>query len=826
MKTPALIGRVRPPLQRGFNIFAATILVALSFSAFAQVPAIPGLPGQAKEPQPQAAKPLSDKEFLERIRSQLDQDRTALARLDAPGGLAEGAPAGTDPRELQDRRWSTAIIVRSLEQQIDDLAKLAEARTRRAASETALKAWSGFDNPAPYSILLVDELRDQQLAVETSLTALESRQKVIQQFNERILDNLRQAETQLRQLEEATEKPRGTAEADRLAWQRDLARLQVRADQTILSGLESTRQYIEEEIADAKLRIELLKKQRETAAARFQFKPEDLDRIHAALDAERRDTDRETARAEQEYARRRQAADSGRQALESTRKRLAAARPASAQRVADELEPLEQAANLLAEQAETAGSVLENLRQSGDTIRIRQALWEARYRAYHEATAATRLDATQAVRRTQAYLGSLKKYLAQQVAVLEARMKDVEIRLSREPGESEDKLLRGLQKTYVERAAGFRRTSAVLDTTDLLADRMLKEFEEKLDEQSLTDRAQDKWVETGRAIKAAWTYELIAVDDTIQVDGRTITGTRSVTVGKVLIAVALFLTGVAASIYLARYGERVAVKRFGRQPAQARIVRRWVLVLALTILFFTVLAWVKIPLTIFAFLGGAVAIGLGFGTQTMLKNLISGLMILGERPFRPGDVLQVGNVSGVVTNIGLRASILRDVNGIETIIPNSIFIEQNLTNWTLTSSKVRFGVKVGVAYGSPVRLVTQLLAEVADRHGKILKDPKPEVLFEDFATESMVFGVYYWLELASDVVSRQVASDVRRMIETAFSESGIQMPGPAKEVAPANIAPPATPIAPDVGKAPSPVPSPQAAKPPEPARADPTRLPG
>ncbi|MGB0128202.1 MAG: mechanosensitive ion channel domain-containing protein [Rhodocyclaceae bacterium] len=783
MKIPALTGRQGRQAPHGFTVFAALVLVGLSLSVFAQVPGLPGLPGQTKEPQAQAAKPPSEKEFLERVQSQLNEDRATLERLDAPGGIAEGAPAATDPRELQDRRWSTAIIVRSLEQQIDDLAKLAEARKRRSASEAALKAWSGFDTPAPYSILLVDALRDQQLSAETALTALESREKVIQQFNERIVDNLKQAETQLRQLDEATEKPKGTAEAERLAWRRDLARLQVRADQTILSGLESTRQYIEEEISDAKLRIALLKKKRDVASARFHFKADDLERIHAALDAERRDTDRETALAEQEYARRRQAADSGRQALDATRKRLAAARPASTQRIAEELQPLERAADLLAEQSETAGSVLENLRQSGDTIRIRQALWEARFRAYGEPTAATRLDAIQAVRRTQAYLGSLKKYLAQQVAVLDARMKDVDIRLSREPEETEEKHLRSLQKTFVDRAAGFRRTSAVLDATDLLAERMLAEFDEKRDQQSLKDRAEDQWIIAGRTLRAVWNYELLAVEDTIQVDGRTITGTRSVTVGKVCIAIVLFLIGVAASLYLARYGERVAVRRFGKEAAQARTVRRWVLVLALILLFFAILAWVKIPLTIFAFLGGAVAIGVGFGMQNMLKNLISGLMILGERPFRPGDVLQVASVSGTVTNIGLRASTLRDVNGIETIIPNSTFIEQNLTNWTLTSAKVRFGVKVGVAYGSPVRLVTQLLNEVVDRHGKILKDPKPEILFEDFGPDSLMFGVYYWLNLASsDVASRQVASDVRRMIETRFSESGIALPFPQRDV--------------------------------------------
>jgi len=168
--------------------------------------------------------------------------------------------------------------------------------------------------------------------------------------------------------------------------------------------------------------------------------------------------------------------------------------------------------------------------------------------------------------------------------------------------------------------------------------------------------------------------------------------------------------------------------------------------------------------------------------QTLLKNLISGLMVLGEQPFRIGDLVEVGGVRGNVTNIGLRASTITDVNGIETIIPNSTFIEQNLTNWTLTTGRVRFNVKVGVAYGSPVRAVTQLLEEIAGRHGKVLKQPAPEVLFEDFASDALIFSVYYWLDVGAGSVSRQVASDLRAMIEGSFSAQGIVIAYPQRDV--------------------------------------------
>ena len=113
---------------------------------------------------------------------------------------------------------------------------------------------------------------------------------------------------------------------------------------------------------------------------------------------------------------------------------------------------------------------------------------------------------------------------------------------------------------------------------------------------------------------------------------------------------------------------------------------------------------------------------------------------------------------------------------------NSTFIEQNLTNWTYTSGRVRFNVKVGVAYGSPVRVVTQLLEEIAGRHGKVLKNPPPEVLFEDFGADALMFTLYYWLDVRAGTPARQVASDLRAMIEAGFSAQGIAIPYPQRDV--------------------------------------------
>ena len=122
-----------------------------------------------------------------------------------------------------------------------------------------------------------------------------------------------------------------------------------------------------------------------------------------------------------------------------------------------------------------------------------------------------------------------------------------------------------------------------------------------------------------------WDFELFAVQDNIEVDGQVISGKRSVTVDKVVTALAILIVGYWFAVRLARLVEGHSVTRLGIDASLARIARRWILFLEVMLLVVLSMMVVKIPLTIFAFMGGALAIGAGFGMQNMLKNLISGL---------------------------------------------------------------------------------------------------------------------------------------------------------------------------------------------------------
>ena len=120
-------------------------------------------------------------------------------------------------------------------------------------------------------------------------------------------------------------------------------------------------------------------------------------------------------------------------------------------------------------------------------------------------------------------------------------------------------------------------------------------------------------------------------------------------------------------------------------------------------------------------------------------------------------------------------------DGTDTLIPNSALLENNLTNWTYTNRTVRFTITVGVAYGSDTRRVAQVLTDIAKRHGRVEKNPEPQVFFTNFGASSLDFELRFWVDVV-EVNSGQVASDLRQMIAGAFNEHGLSMPFPQQDV--------------------------------------------
>jgi small-conductance mechanosensitive channel len=191
---------------------------------------------------------------------------------------------------------------------------------------------------------------------------------------------------------------------------------------------------------------------------------------------------------------------------------------------------------------------------------------------------------------------------------------------------------------------------------------------------------------------------------------------------------------------------------------------------------------VNIPLTIFTFLGGAIAIGVGFGAQNLINNFISGFIIMAEQPIKIGDLIDIEGNFAIVEEIGARCTRIRTGANIHILVPNSSFLEKNIVNWTHSDKEIRAQVTAGVIYGSPVREVERIMLQVANEHKKVKKKPEPFVLFNDFGDNSLIFDLYFWISMTRIMDRRTIESDIRFHIDELFRKAGIVIAFPQRDI--------------------------------------------
>jgi small-conductance mechanosensitive channel len=185
-----------------------------------------------------------------------------------------------------------------------------------------------------------------------------------------------------------------------------------------------------------------------------------------------------------------------------------------------------------------------------------------------------------------------------------------------------------------------------------------------------------------------------------------------------------------------------------------------------------------VDLTRVTILAGAFGVGIGFGLQNVVNNFVSGLIMLFERPVKLGDTVQVADVTGTVERIGIRSSTVRTFEGAEVIVPNANLISERLTNWTLSNTRRRIDIKLGVAYGTDPEKLLQMLISVARAHRQVLAYPPPLALFQGFGENSLDFELRCWTDAfdAWVLVRSQLALEVHR----ALVDAGIEVPFPQR----------------------------------------------
>jgi len=258
-------------------------------------------------------------------------------------------------------------------------------------------------------------------------------------------------------------------------------------------------------------------------------------------------------------------------------------------------------------------------------------------------------------------------------------------------------------------------------------------------------------------------------------------GEQALTYGTLLLIPTLLLVGYLTIRVIARFIFNQMTAR-NINPDLIQMIRRVFYFLAFVILGVTILDLINVPLTAFAFVSGAFAIGIGFGAQNIINNFISGWILMWERPIRIGDFLEVGSDKGTVEAINIRSTRIRRTDGVHMLIPNSALLENTVVNWTLVNNLSRTTIRVGVAYGSPPKLTAQLIEQAISEHKEVLKNPEAAVIFEDFGDNALIFDCYFWLNARAETSIRIVRSDIRFRIEELMNENDIVIAFPQRDI--------------------------------------------
>ena len=705
------------------------------------------------------------------LRGKRAEAEAELQAVNQPATLAAGAPIGSPQNELLERRTLFHLIIRSVDEQIDDTLRLEQTRQRRAEfTKTQSDATNPSESP-PYSIFFADQLWDTSFSLRLAVEGLHSQLSLTELRFNRARESLLAAEAGLRQASERAETAKGSPGVSRERWLRDLEALRQRAAAAMLQAAELSKTRVQEELEDARARLGSAERQLESVEPHVDFTEADLGKIRTRLSEERKslaeDLERTTT------ARRRHSDQ-----LRTIERELAARLAKQTHQTGK----IPESSRQLQATAEVGRIQADNLALKGDLLQLlldvvegERQLWESRFTIAHGAEPGKVREAYDRFTPLFANFHASQDYLRQQMSIVSGQIGELETRLKHNQGTRDRAQARALLQAHQQRQQIYNRALQRVDQASRFLERWKAEFKEQRKELPLSARLEDWWQRAWENVKIVWQYEVFAAEDTIEVDGKTITGHRSVTVGKIVSALVILLVGYWLCLYLAGLIGRLAVTRLGVAPEIANLMRQWSQALLITILIVVSFVWVKIPLTIFAFLGGAFAIGAGFGAQNLLKNVISGILLLIERPLRVGDLIEVDNVRGRVTTIGLRSSTVRDAKGMITLIPNSSFLERHVTNWTYSSRLGRFSLRVGAPYGSSTQQVMDLLAALAKEHPHVLKTPQPQVLLEEFGSQARIFTLNYWLEIRLDVDPNEVASELRFAIERKFEEAGLKI---------------------------------------------------
>ena len=262
----------------------------------------------------------------------------------------------------------------------------------------------------------------------------------------------------------------------------------------------------------------------------------------------------------------------------------------------------------------------------------------------------------------------------------------------------------------------------------------------------------------------------------------------AVTLGGVRISILLIIKAVIFLTILLRLSlgaSSLLEKRIrnmeGLTPSIQVLLSKALKITLLAVAVIVTLSSLGINLSAFAFFGGAIGVGVGFGLQKVVSNLVSGVILLLDRSIKPGDVIEVGSTYGRIESLGARYVSVATRDNTEYLIPNEDLITTQVINWSFSDKLVRLKVEVGVSYNSDIHQVMRLMVAAAAGIPRVLSNPKPLCQLKNFGDSSIDMELRLWISDPENGVSN-VSSDVRIAVWDAFKANGIEIPFPQRDL--------------------------------------------
>lgn len=613
----------------------------------------------------------------------------------------------------------------------------------------------GLSQKPPYFLGYYDQLLDQAATAEQEKETVQSEKRFVEKALQNTRSRLNEEEKILRSLKEQSKRTEELKNGTKLKWDLEQSRLNMELAQAIFDFQKMKLENLQAQLRLSELKTNLAQQSTTWVRSHLKFDQKDLDKKLHEFEKERSELQKRQSKLMREQKQ-------VENAWLMAQKRESQAKNKNVRSVAASFLKTREVWR------ETYQRVLEQTEHMVHLLNQREQTWKKRYElikaeADHEQLEVWLKDTGTQLNSIDAILALQQSHwtnLHSQIAALEKRI-------------SEEGVNPGI-KQHLEEQLIAHRKSAERSLEYMAALLAAKEANRRLiDEIALVNEDIALWKKIlviGNTAKEVWNFELWVIDD------------QAVTVRKVVIALFIFVFGLFTVNYLMRVIKKRLLPRMNLEASAAAALEKIIYYLGFLLVILFGLHIVNIPLTAFTFLGGAIAIGVGFGAQNLINNFISGFIIMAERPISIGDLIEMEGNFAIVEEIGTRCTRIRTPANVHILVPNSSFLEKNITNWTLSDQLIRSNVTVGVVYGSPLREVKRLLIKAVSKHNKILLEPEPFVLFNDFGDNALVFNVYFWITMDRIMDRRTIESDVRFLIDDLFRQANIIIAFPQRDV--------------------------------------------